>query len=381
MRVVFLDHVARLSGAEIGMLRLIAAADEVDAVVVLAEDGPLVAPLREAGAQVDVLPLAEGARGLSKGKVRPGASLAGAAVHMPGYVRAVARRLRELDPDLVHTMSLKAGIYGTFAARLARLPVVWHLHDRLAADYLPRPAVGLLRVLARTLPSALVAPSSSTLATVGRPFRPGVRRAVIPLPVPIPARPCEVRDRVQRVGIVGRLTPWKGQHVFLEAFARAFPDPTIHAAVIGAATFGEQAYERALRAQARALGIEDRVEFTGFVADIPGELQRLDLLVHASVLPEPLGLAVIEGMAAGVPVLAADAGGPAEYIEDGREGLLYPPGDVEALAGALGRATRDRDLRVSMSASGRRKAHAFAPEAVVGRMLALYRDVATRHRT
>jgi hypothetical protein len=134
MRVVFLDHVARLSGAEIGMLRLIAAADEVDAVVLLAEDGPLVA----------------------------------AVVHMPGCVRAVARRLRELDPDLVHTMSLKAGIYGTFAARLARLPVVWHLHHRLTADYLPRPAVGLLRVLARTLPSALAPPRSGSMRTSAR---------------------------------------------------------------------------------------------------------------------------------------------------------------------------------------------------------------------
>jgi glycosyltransferase involved in cell wall biosynthesis len=376
MKVVYLDHVARLSGAEIGMLRFIEAAGEVDATVLLAEDGPLVAPLRNAGARVDVVPLAERARGLSKDEVRPGASLAGALTHMPGYVRTLAGRLRELDPDLVHTMSLKSGVYGALAARLARLPVVWHLHDRLAADYLPRSAVGPMRMLARTLPSALVVPSTATLAAVGSRFRPGLRRAIIPLPVPIPARPCEVRGRVERVGVVGRLTPWKGQHVFLQAFARAFPEPNVQAVLIGAATFGEYAYEHELRAQVRALGIEDRVEFAGFVYDVNAELQRLDVLVHASVLPDPLATVLIEGMAAGLPVVAADAGGMAEYIEEGREGLLYPPGDAEALARALKRAASDRELRVSMSRAGRRKAHEFAPEAVVGRMLALYRDVA-----
>ena len=372
MKVVYLDHVARLSGAEIGLLRFIAAADELEATVLLAEDGPLVEPLRTAGARVEVLPLAEEARGLGKAEVRPGASLAVAAVHMPGYVWTLAGRLRELDPDLVHTMSLKSGIYGTLAARLARLPVVWHLHDRLAADYLPRPAVCPMRMLARTLPSALVVNSSSTLATVGRRFRPGLRRAIIPLPVPIPARPCELRDRVERVGIVGRLTSWKGQHVFLRAFARAFPEPDVRAVVIGSATFGEDAYERELRALAERLRIADRVEFTGFVDDVPAELQRLDVLVHASVLPEPLGQVVVEGMATGLPVVAADAGAPAEYIEDGREGLLYPPGDVEALTDALERAAGDRELRARLGAAGREKAREFGSEATIERMLSLY---------
>jgi glycosyltransferase involved in cell wall biosynthesis len=381
VKVVFLDHVARLSGAEIAMLRLIAAADGLDAVVLLAEDGPLVGRLREVGAQVEVMPLAEHARGLSKGQVRPGMALAGAVAHVPGYVRAVARRLREHEPDLVHTVSLKASIYGVVAARLARLPVIWHLNDRLAADYLPRPAVGPMRLLARTLPSALVAPSAATLATVGRPFRPGLRRAVLPPPVPIPARPSAVRDRVERVGIVGRITPWKGQHVFLEAFARAFPGPGVRAAVIGSATFGEDAYERGLRAKVRALGIEDRVDFTGFADDVGAELGRLDLLVHASVLPEPFGLVVIEGMAAGVPVLAADAGGPAEHIEDGREGLLFPPGDVGALARVMERAAGDHELRVRLSVAGRRKAREFAPEAVARQMLGLYREMAGEDRS
>src|SRR5436309_1669796 len=142
------------------------------------------------------------------------------------------------------------------------------------------------------LPSALVVPSRHTLAAVGRRFRPGLRTAVIPLPVPIPAEPCEIRERVEEVGIVGRLAPWKGQHVFLDAFAHAFPDDSVRARVIGSAIFGEKFYERQLRAQAERLGLAERVDFVGFMPDVDAELRRLDLLVHASVTADPLATVV-----------------------------------------------------------------------------------------
>jgi glycosyltransferase involved in cell wall biosynthesis len=374
-RVAYLGHTARLSGAEIGLLRFIQATDAIDARVVLAEDGPLVGALRDAGAHVEVLPLAEEARELRRAELRPGLGQARAAIEVARYVGTLRGRLRHLEPDLVHTNSLKAGVYGSLAARLAGLPVVWHLHDRLARDYLPTAAVPPMRALASTVPSALIAPSKTTLDAVGQRFRPGLRTAVIPFPIPVPERAVDLRSEVRRVGIVGRLTPWKGQHIFLEAFARAYPEGEVGAVVIGAAMFGEEAYERGLHAQAKRLGIAARVDFLGFTNDVQRELERLDILVHASVLPDPLATVVLEGMAAGVPLVAARAGGHAEYIRDGQEGLLHRPGDADALAGALRRAAQDGELRRRMSEAGRRKARRFAPEVVVERMLALYRDV------
>src|SRR5215211_1501209 len=374
-RVTYVGHVARYSGMEIGVQRFIAAADDVDATVVLAENGPLVGLLEDAGARVEIMPLDEHARGLTREEIRPGRAQLGAALEVARYVGRLRRRLRELQPDLVHTHSLKAGVYGSLAARLARVPVIWHLQDRLAADYLPRPVVPPMRLLASTLPSALVVPSRHTLATVGRRFRPSLRTAVIPFPVPIPAEPCEIRERVEQVWIVGRLAPWKGQHVFLEAFAHAFPDDSVRARVVGSAIFGEEFYEQELRAQAEQLGIAQRVDFVGFTPDVDAELRRLDLLVHASVTADPLATVVLEGMAAGLPVVSANDGGHAEHVENGREGLLFSPGDAGALASALRRASDDRELRVTMSEAGRSRAHEFAPEAVVDRMLDLYREV------
>jgi glycosyltransferase involved in cell wall biosynthesis len=128
-------------------------------------------------------------------------------------------------------------------------------------------------------------------------------------------------------------------------------------------------------AQAERLRIADRVDFVGFTPDVPGELERIDLLVHASVLADPLATSVLEGMAAGLPVVATDTGGHAEYLRDGREGLLHRPGDVRDLAAALRRAVRDPDLRRRISAGARRRARDLGPDAVAQHWIALYRSL------
>jgi len=374
-RVVFLDHCARLSGAELVLVRLIEAMDGVDAHVILGEDGPLVDRINDAGAAVEVLPLDEAARELRKESVRadrigwrgPAAS----ALYLP----RLARRLRRLAPDLVHTMSLKSSLYGTVAARLARVPSVWHLHDRISSDYLPDEAATAVRFLARRAPHALIVNSRATLATVA-PARVPVSVIGSPVTRATGARP-PVRA-VKRVGVLGRIAPWKGQHVFLQAFAHAFPDSPIEAVLVGAALFGEDAYERELRAQVRDLGLDERVDFRGFQADVGRELGRIDVLVHASTVPEPFGQAVVEGMAAGVPVVAAAAGGPGEVVTHGVDGLLYPPGDAEALSVQLRRLSADTPLRRRLASAGWERAADYDPLRIAAQVESVYAGVLDR---
>jgi len=369
-RVVFLDHTAVLSGGELALLALLPELD-VEAHVILAADGPLAERLRAAGVSVEVLPLADETRELRRARTAVEAPLH--AVRTLGHAWRLARRLRELDPDLVHTNSLKADIYGGIAARLARVPCVWHVRDRIAPDYLPRTAVLLVRLAARLLPSAIVANSESTLATLPR------RRhsVVVPSPVALaPTAPNRSADGL-RVGMLGRVAPWKGQHVFLAAFASAFPDGGATARVIGAPLFGsdEEEYERKLHSQAEALGISGRVEFRGFREDVGAELAELDVLVHASTLPEPFGQTVVQGMAAALPVVAANAGGPAELVEDGTTGVLYPPGDTAALAAVLRTLAADPELRLRLGNAAREHATAFAPADVARRLEDVYRTL------
>ncbi len=146
----------------------------------------------------------------------------------------------------------------------------------------------------------------------------------------------------------------------------------MRARVIGSAVFGEDAYERRIHDLVRELGVADRVEFAGFREDVAAELGRLDILVHASVLPDPLAGVVLEGMSAGVPTISSSAGGHAEYVAEGKAGLLYTAGNVDELADAMRLAAGSYELRRELGAAGRRTAERFTPEAIVGPSLDFY---------
>ena len=141
------------------------------------------------------------------------------------------------------------------------------------------------------------------------------------------------------VGTIGRLERWKGQDIFLRALARVkgvIPD--IHGVVVGApepTIPDSMVFAEELEALAKSLGLSGYVQFAGFCQDIPRVMAALDVVVHCSVEPEPFGRVLIEGMAAGRPVVAVAAGGVPEVLTDGVTGVLVPPGDPEAMAGAL----------------------------------------------
>jgi glycosyltransferase involved in cell wall biosynthesis len=139
--------------------------------------------------------------------------------------------------------------------------------------------------------------------------------------------------------------------------------------------FGEASYEAELRRLTRSLGIQDRVEFRGFREDVWAELAELDILVHCSITPEPFGQVISEGMAAGLPLVAAAAGGPADLVTDGVDGLLTPPGDPERLALALRQLADDSHLRASLSSRARRTSRKFAPDRIAHHLLAIYGTV------
>jgi glycosyltransferase involved in cell wall biosynthesis len=151
--------------------------------------------------------------------------------------------------------------------------------------------------------------------------------------------------------------------------------------VVGEALFGEQEYAMRLRGLAGELGIAGRVEFRGFRADVPAELAAMDVLVHCSTVPEPFGQVVAEGMAAGLPVVATAAGGPAEIIRHDVDGLLHPLGDAAELAAALRRLAADPGLRQRLGRCARASARRYAPEVVARDVMAVYRGVLDRRRT
>ncbi len=376
LRVVYLDHIAQLSGGELALLRTLPALlADVEPIVVLGEDGPLRAKLEQLGIDVRVVPLAGSVRNTRRQaatRLSPGQLLT-----LARYLLTLRGLLRELAPDLVHTNSLKAALYGGVAGRLARVPVLWHVRDRIADDYLPRPVVAIVRIAARVLPTAIVANSRATLLTLPRGGT-VLASPVVPDSVAIPTLRLTSGPGPFTVGLVGRLSPWKGQDVFLRAFALAFPSGPERAHLVGSAMFGEESWEAELRALASALGIADRVEFRGFREDIWAEWGLLDLAVHASTTPEPFGQVVLEAMAAGVPIIASAEGGPAEVVTNGVDGLLVQPRDPATLAEAMRSLAGDPTLRDSLVNGGRQTALRYRPERTAEGLLLIYRSM--RHR-
>jgi glycosyltransferase involved in cell wall biosynthesis len=377
LRVVYLDHTAKLSGGELALARLLPALrPRVEALVLIAEDGPLRGRLEAAGVAVEILPLHPSARGLPRDRVRLGRVPVGVAWETLRYTIRLSVRLRTLQPDLVHTNSLKAMVYGLAAGKLARQGVIVHVRDRIAEDYLPKGVIPMLRFMCARVADGVVVDSDASLGTLG-PIR--CPTATIPSPVDSPGAPVTPRssaDRPFTVAIVGRIAPWKGQDLFLRAFGSAFPDGEEVALVVGSAMFGEDAFVAEIRTLVEVLGISDRVTFTGFLNEVADALSGVDVLVHTSILPEPFGQVVVEGMSAGICVIASGEGGPATVITDGVDGILCEPRSEASYASALRRVRSDDDLRLRLASNGQETSKRFAAEVVAGELISFYELVA-----
>ncbi len=390
-RVLFFDHTAAMGGGEIALLNLVRSLNskKFKAIVLLGADGPLADRMRTI-VQTEILPLAPNVARQKKDKLGLATLFRfGDAMKVFSYIYRLVRFINEQKIDLVHTNSLKADIIGGAAARLASRPVVWHVRDRIEDDYLPKSVVRIFRLLSHVMPNYVIANSAATLRTLH--LRKGARSASIPSGIDLNSRSAVVHDGTSpgmfeegkgartgiRIGLVGRICPWKGQHIFIKAAAlvsRRLPEARF--LIIGAALFGEDQYDQELRQLPAQLGIQDKVEFTGFQDNIKQAIAELDLLVHASTTGEPFGQVIIEGMAAGKPVVATNGGGVPEIVEDGRTGILVPMGDVEAMAEAICQILSNPVQAKEMGVRARQRvADHFTLEQTARRVEAVYAEV------
>lgn len=352
--------------------------------IVAAEDGPMVAKARAIGVCAELLsfPPALRAFGENRQQAPTGTGSTGffgigsKTRRLTGWCRAgigvlrywwkLRARLRQVNPDIVHSNGMKMHLLSALAKGDASL--VWHLHDYLGA----RPA---MKPLLRRLSSRcqlLIANSESVAADARRvlPARLPVRavyNAVDPdvftpegsaldldklagLP---PAAPGTVR-----AGLVATFAFWKGHEVFLRAAAACRSVRPIRFYVIGGpvyATGGSQYSVEQLRGIANELGLGDRVGFTGFVEDVPAAMRALDVVVHASTEPEPFGLVIVQAMACGRAVIVSAGGGARELVEPETDALVHAPGDTAGLSNALTCLASDTALRTRLGTAGRAK--------------------------
>ena len=355
-RAVFLAHTAAPSGAELATLRLLdalRATGRYQVTMIYTEDGPMVARMRARDIETRIVTGRFDSRAMRIGTGVLGLLTGFLALLRLGW--AVGAVVAETRADVVVAESTKAQVLGAVAARRARVPLVWQVHDRVSPDYFGRIPALAIRVLARLVCRGQLANSRATAATLPA----GLSTAIAYPGVELPATPADPRTRSAAeavVVVVGRLSPWKGQDVFLRAIAALRVRPA-RVVLVGGTFFGEETYRAQLEKLAAELGVA--AEFTGHVDDPAEYLTTADILVHCSVLPEPFGQVVVEGMAAGCAVVAARPGGPAEIIDTGVDGLLVPGGDVGALTAALDTLLHDPADRARLALAGRDRARDF----------------------
>jgi glycosyltransferase involved in cell wall biosynthesis len=249
---------------------------------------------------------------------------------------------------------------------LCRRPLLWHLRDILTRDHFSSANIRLDVTLANLFATRVVSISRAArdafTAAGGAPDRIHVVHNGID------ARPflnvrerdvAAVRDGLglapgqKLIGLVSRISPWKGQDLLVRTIAGM---PDVHVILVGGTLFGEEAYETALHAVVDELGVRDRVHFLGIRDDVPVLMSACDLLVHAATAPEPFGRVVIEGMLVGKPIVAPRAGGVVEMLEEGVTGMLYDEGSAKSLGEAIAMALADPERSAEIGAAARRHA-------------------------
>jgi glycosyltransferase involved in cell wall biosynthesis len=337
-RVLYIAHTFMVGGAEEMVLNLVRhLPDRFDPIVCcIGEPGPIGEEIQKTGVPFHAFHLNPGVR-------------------RPWHVLGIARRFRELQPDIVHTFLLTASLYGRLGAVVAGVPIIIgtevniYEHKKLLHAVAERLLLrGTDRVIAsaesvRTFYVRQVhadpakidviynAVDWSQLVTTAS--RDAVRTSVgVPAGSPL-------------AGIIARLTEQKAHRYLFDAMAETPALAALHLLVVGDGELRDD-----LRQRADRLGLSGRVHFLGARRDLGDLLSSIDIFVMPS-LWEGLPLSMVLAMGAGLPVVATRVAGIPEVVHDGVTGLLVPPADVPALGSALSRLVADPALRRTIGAA------------------------------
>jgi glycosyltransferase involved in cell wall biosynthesis len=337
MKILFLDQSGKPGGAELCLVD-IAKPYRDNSLVGLFADGGFRKLLQENQIPVEVLTTQAIKVSKESGLF---SALSSLGQIIPLIIQVVARAKKY---DLIYANTQKALVVGAIASFLARRPLVYHLHDILSLEHFSKTnllvAVSLINRFASLVIANSQASKRAFLEAGGKPDLVKVVYngfAIENYQVDeLEVRKIRANLQLENKFVVGhfsRLSPWKGQHILIDALSQCPQDIVV--ILVGEALFGEQEYVQDLHQKVISLGLENRVKFLGFRSDIPQLMTMCDLITHTSTAPEPFGRVIVEAMLCGKPVVAAKAGGAIELVEDGINGFLVTPGECQELADVI----------------------------------------------
>ena len=394
--VYFVESAAAMGGVQFSTLYLVQHLDPArwEPIVISPEEGDLTEACRRSGVAVHILPrpaLRSTSFRLGRNSARLPNPMAWIWDGWATWVaaRRLTRFLKHANPDLVVTKGLFSHFYGGLAARQLGIPCVWHVQDFISERF-GKIYQRLFAQVARWMPDHIIVDGASISRQLHHTvqdrisiihngvdtevFRPDVdgRRIRREIGIPMDA---------MVVGHIGRMTPWKGQHYLLGAFARvAAIMKNVYLLFVGAPLFDSNAYQRDLLRLTAKLGLSDRVKFTGYRHDIPFVLAAMDVFAFTSVEKDTSPLTLLSAMASGRPIVAFDIEGVHELLP-AREQFLVPVGQVNALAHSIINLLSNAALRQRLAASARQLAEAeFGIDKYVARVERAFLKVVVPHR-
>jgi glycosyltransferase involved in cell wall biosynthesis len=394
-KVVFVEAAAAMSGVQFSTLYLAQHLDFAlwEPVVVCPEEGDLTEACRGFGIRTHILsqPTLRSTSicvGHDARLPNPAAWLWDAAAMLVA-ARRLARLLVQIKPHLVVIKGLSSHFYGGMASRKLGVPCIWHVQDFIserslgiyrrafsyAARRLPDHIIVDGAAISRQLPGVQDRLSVIHNGVDSNTFRPGIDGAGVREELGLPANAIVI-------GHVGRMTPWKGQHYLLEAFALVTQQaPGAFLLFVGDPVFDTDSYQRDLLNLTARLGLNERVKFAGYRHDMPAVLASMDLFAFTSVEKDTSPLTLLSAMSSGLPIVAFDIEGVRELIDGEEQLLLAPAKNVDALADSLLRLLSDAELRRRLGASARQLAEKeFSLERHVARMEEVFQNVVQRQR-
>jgi glycosyltransferase involved in cell wall biosynthesis len=359
MKILFLDQSGKLGGAELSLAD-VAYSYRENCLVGLFADGAFRQLLEQQKIPVKILTNQSINVQKNSGFMQ---SLGGFSSIAP-LILNVAKIAK--DYDIIYANTQKALVVGALASFLSRRPLVYHLRDILNADHFSSTNRRVAVTLANRFASLVITNSEATRTAF---LESGGRLEIVQViyngfqPENYQAQISDVntiKHQLQLEGkfVVGhfsRLSPWKGQHILLEALTHCPENVT--ALLVGDALFGEQEYVEQLHKQVDDLGLQNRVKFLGFRSDIVPLMTACNLVAHTSTSPEPFGRVIIEGMLCKTPIVASAAGGVVELVNPGKTGWLVTPGNSEELANVINNCYQNPELATNVATEAYQKAN------------------------
>jgi hypothetical protein len=357
--LAILDHSPEIGGAESSLLTFLRHLDrrKLDGVVILTGEGAFSERLQKERIAVHIIPVSRQLLRLKRGYGWK--SFFSFLTHLVGFQPLFIRLclfLRRHRFELVMTNTVKAHLYGSLAAFLCGIPVVWRFHDILSTSDFNPWWIRLITLFGNVFPKKILAVSETTRTHL---IGSGVRREKVGVVfngvdeelLTAPGEGKDLRqefnlgEKARLVGCVGRLIPQKGQRSLVMAIPeilREYPETFFF--VVGDAFHGETSYKEELMKAVKNKRIEGHVKFTGFRMDVGEVMRCLDIMVYPSVAPESFGLSILEGMYLGKPVIASRIGGVTEIVEDGVTGILVEPNHPEQIADRILYLFRNKEI-------------------------------------